>query len=317
MKRYEGGDVRKSALQIAATFIPYSLLLTAMFLLHLRHYPYGLVLALALVASMFHVRIFMLLHDCAHNSFFNSPRACAVFGHICGFVTSTPFFNWQRSHGIHHATVSNLDRRGTGDVWTMTVDEYRAADRMKRFRYRLLRNPFVLFGVAPVLLFHVIYRFPGRGMKRRELVSILLTDLAIAAILAAFAATTGLAAYLAVMAPVLYLAGIMGFWLFYIQHQFTRVYWAHDSDWDIHRASMRGSSFYDLPAPLRWLSANIGYHHIHHLKPRIPSYNLRACYEGIPEVRDIVPITLRRSFESLRLRLWDEGTGRLVGFAEA
>jgi omega-6 fatty acid desaturase (delta-12 desaturase) len=229
----------------------------------------------------------------------------------------TPFFDWQRNHGIHHANVANLDKRGNGDVWTMTLNEYRSAKFRDRLRYRFFRNPFFLFGIAPPLLFFILYRFPRKSTRRKDYFSIILTNIALALIIVAAYYTVGIKNYFAVQLPILLISTPIGVWLFYIQHQFENVYWDHSDGWDLINAAINGSSFYNLPGPLRWFTGNIGYHNIHHLKPRIPCYNLKRCYDNVPDLHYIVPITLSASFKSLHLHLWDEDTKKLISFKEA
>jgi omega-6 fatty acid desaturase (delta-12 desaturase) len=315
LKLYEGADNKRSILQLTITLILYFILITAMFYLVIYNYPYSVVMLAAFPAAGLHVKIFIILHDCCHNSYFNSPRVCSIIGHICGIITFTPFYDWQKSHGIHHASVSNLEKRGVGDLWTMTVDEYRSSSLPRRIQYRVYRNCLFLFGVAPLLLFLVIYRLPHKNMRRKDMISIVFTDVMIVLIITGFYFTTGILIYLKVFFPVITIASISGMWLFFIQHQFKTVYWAHSGNWDPVRAAMEGSSFYNLPGILRWFSGSIGYHHIHHLKPRIPNYRLRKCYNEIPVLRDITPISIFAGLRSLFLYLWDEKSGELVNFS--
>jgi len=315
IKHYEGADNKKSNLQLLVTFTSYFAIIAAMFALVIMDYPYWTVLLLSLPAAGFQVRIFIFLHDCSHNSYYKSSRACSITGTICGIITFTPFYDWQRSHGIHHASVSNLDKRGTGDIWTMTVDEYRKASTWVKIQYRIFRNPVFLFGIAPVFLFLIIYRLPHKGMRKKDLISIIFTNVMLALIITAAYFTVGITAYIKVFLPVITLATIFGMWLFFIQHQFKKVYWSHSGDWTPVKAAMEGSSFYRLPAVLRWFSGSIGYHHIHHLKPRVPNYRLRQCYNDIPELQKIIPVTLFAGFRSLFLYLWDEKTGEMVNYS--
>lgn len=285
-----------------------------MILMVLSGLPYWAVLLAALPTAGIYVRLFILMHDCGHGSFFRSTRACTIVGGICGVLTFTPYYDWRRTHAIHHATVSNLEKRGVGDVWTMTVDEYRSSPLRVRLKYRIYRNPIFLLGIAPTLLFIISFRIPRRDMNRRCQISVLLTDLALALIITALGLTVGFSIYLKVMIPIFLIASIGGVWLFFIQHQYKNVYWSDTQNWDMVRAALEGSSFYKLPGLFRWFSGNIGYHHIHHLNPRIPNYNLRRCYREIPEVREITPITVRISLRSMFLQLWDDKTRQLVNF---
>lgn len=317
LRQHEGADVKKSIIQIITSFAPYLALMTAMFLLFHYGFPYWIVLLLSLIAGFFLVRIFIILHDCSHNSCFDSPRACSLVGHICGILTFTSPSDFRHSHGTHHATVANLEKRGTGDIWTMTVDEYRSAGRLKRFVYRVSRNPLVVFGVGSFLLFLLWQRIPLGRSRKKEVLSIIFFDIMIALTITAAFFTVGIKSYVAVQLPVLFIASIMGVWLFFIQHQFEDVHWFHNEDWEPFKAAMKGCSFYKLPGLLRWFSGSIGYHHVHHLRPRIPNYNLKKCYSDIPGLQEIEPISLWKGFKSAFLHLWDEKTGKLVSFSRA
>jgi acyl-lipid omega-6 desaturase (Delta-12 desaturase) len=315
LKNYEGANLNKSILQIFSSIVPFFALLAGMYLLIKNGYPYWTVLILALFAAGFHVRIFIIFHDCVHYSFFRSRLACDIMGHITGILTFTAFYDWQRSHVIHHGTVGNLEKRGIGDVWTMTVAEYKSAGKGKRLRYRLFRHPVFLFIIAPILLFLISNRIPKKNRRKKELFSIIFTNIMILLVILAVSFTIGFKYYLAIQLPVIVIAAISGVWLFYIQHQFENPYWANNSEWDPTKAAMAGSSYYKLPGILRWFSGNIGFHHIHHLRPRIPNYLLRNCYKNIAELQDIKPITLWHSFNLMFLQLLDEKSGKLVSIS--
>ncbi len=317
LKPHAGSDNASALYYISTSVIPYLSLLVVMFLVLRRGYPYWTVLILSVFAAGFYVRSFMIFHDCAHGSFMKSKRISFFLGHLCGVLTFTPFFDWQRKHGIHHATVSNLDKRGTGDVWTMTLDEYRSSHLIRRLLYRLFRNPVFLFLIAPVFLFVVLYRFPHKSKRKQDYFSVAITDVMLLLIVIAAHFTVGINNYIAVQLPVVFMATSAGVWLFYTQHQFEGTYWARGKDWDRIRAAIQGASFYDLPGPLRWMTGNIGYHNLHHINPRIPCYHLKKCYDEITELHDKVPLTLKTGFRSLRLNLWDEGSGKLISFSEA
>ncbi len=307
-------DPRKAAWQLVNTLVPYGLLWAAMAATVLYRLPYWVTLLLAVPESVLAVRIFIFFHDAGHGSFFASSRANTVVGYVCGILTFTPYRDWHRAHALHHATAGNLDRRGVGDVWTMTVDEYLSAPRRKRFAYRLIRNPLVMFGLGPLFMFVIAQRLPRKGGKRRDRLSVHYTNLALAGILVVAGLTIGLWTYVAVQLPVLLFSGMLGLWLFYVQHQFEGVYWARDGEWDAGRAALAGSSFYKLPAFLRWCTGNIGLHHIHHLRPRVANYHLQPCMDAVPELRQVTPLTFRRSLKSLRMNLWDEQHHKLVSF---
>jgi omega-6 fatty acid desaturase (delta-12 desaturase) len=237
-------------------------------------------------------------------------------GYAAGLLVLTPFEQWQRSHAEHHAGVGDLDRRGAGDVWTMTVAEYREAPRSKRLLYRTFRNPFVLLGIGPALLFLVDNRLPWSGKSRRERFSVHFTNAGIAVTLVVAHLTIGLPIFLATQLPTLVMAATIGVWLFYVQHQFETVYWSRRPAWDPLKAALEGSSYYRLPRVLQWLTGSIGLHHIHHVQPRIPFYSLQSCQDAVPAFHAVPPLTVRRSLHSLRLRLVDEERQRMVTWAE-
>jgi omega-6 fatty acid desaturase (delta-12 desaturase) len=304
----------RSLWQLANTLIPYFALWYLMVLS--LQVSYWLTLALAIPASGLLVRIFVLFHDCCHGSFFRSARANAVVGFVLGVLTFTPYYQWRHDHAIHHATAANLDRRGVGDIWTLTVKEYQALPPLKRLAYRLFRHPLIMFGLGPLYSFVISQRLPRPGMGRRERHSIWWTNLALLVIVTAAALTIGLKAYLLIQGPIILLGGAAGVWLFYIQHQFEGVYWERQDKWSFEMAALKGSSYYKLPAILCWFTADIGLHHIHHLNPRIPNYLLQKCYDENPIFQTVKPVTLVSSLKSLKFRLWDEDHQRLIGFRE-
>lgn len=269
---------------------------------------------LACLTGLLLVRIFIIFHDCGHGSFFASRRANAFWGFVTGLLTFTPYYHWRGEHAIHHGTTGDLGRRGVGDVWTMTVQEYLEASRWKRFSYRLARNPFVLLGIAPLVLFLGLQRVPRRGADRRERRSVWVMNAAILLMAAAMSAVFGIVAYLLLQLTVLAIAGAGGVWLFYLQHQFEDAYWERGPDWDYTAAALQGSSFLRLPRVLQWFSGNIGFHHIHHLSPRTPNYNLARCHRSHPVFAQVRPMTLLGGVKSLGLKLWDESAKKLVGF---
>ena len=260
------------------------------------------------------MRLFIIHHDCGHGSFFKSRKANDIWGFITGVLTFTPYQLWRWEHAIHHSASGDLDRRGLGSVWTMTVQEYLEASRWKRLAYRLTRNPFVLFLIAPFFLFVIRQRFSSKGASRRERHSVHWTNLAIVGMAIGLSLIFGLKAYLVIQLTMVMVAGSAGVWLFYVQHQFEGVYWQRHEKWDYLAAALHGSSFYKLPRILQWFSGNIGFHHIHHLSPRIPNYNLERCHNAEPLFQTVPPITLYSSLKSLTFRLWDEERRRLIGF---
>jgi acyl-lipid omega-6 desaturase (Delta-12 desaturase) len=274
-------------------------------------------LIFAVPAALFIVRLFIIQHDCGHGSFFRSKRANDLLGGILGAVTTVPYLAWRRDHAVHHASCGSLARRGIGDVTTLTVAEYRARSRWRRLTYRLYRHPLVLFVLGPAYLVLLRYRLPvaSRLNDRRSSFSILGTDVAMAALGVGLALLVGPVAFIVGWGTVLFLTSAIGVWLFYVQHQFEDTYWRPSADWDFHAAALEGSSFYDLPRFLHWLTGSIGFHHIHHLASKIPNYRLRACFDENPELqRRAKRITLWGSLKSVRLALWDETTQRLVSF---
>ncbi|HSE43495.1 MAG TPA: fatty acid desaturase [Acidobacteriota bacterium] len=275
---------------------------------------YWITALLLIPAAGLFVRIFIIFHDCCHNSFFNSRRANDILGFITGFLTFTPYRDWQQKHAIHHANAADLDRRGMGDVWTLTVQEYLESSLWKKFAYRLARNPFILFVIAPLFLFLIQYRVPSFGTDKRARYSVLWTNLAILGIASAISSLFGIRSYLIIQLAIMIVAGSAGVWLFYVQHQFDGVYWARHSNWDYAKAALQGSSFYKLPKILQWFSGNIGFHHVHHLSPRIPNYNLEMCHKADPLIESVKPVTLLSSLKSFRFRLWDEELQIPVGY---
>jgi len=312
---YQHSDTKRSVWQVANSVVPYLALWYLAY--RLLAVSYWLALPVALLAAGFMVRVFIIFHDCGHGSFFASGRANSVLGFITGVLTFTPYDDWRAEHARHHATAGDLDQRGTGDVWTMTVKEYRQASFRQRVGYRAYRNPFVLLGVAPLYVFLLKQRFPRRGSTARARMSVHLTNLALASIFAVLFATAGVKATLLIELPLLAAAGAAGVWLFYVQHQFEGVYWARRDSRDFVAAAMQGSSLYALPTVLQWFSGNIGFHHNHHLAPRIPNYRLPKAYREQPLLQRVDRLTLLSSLRSLRLRLYDEDSRRLIGFGEA
>ena len=233
-----------------------------------------LAVPLAMIAGGFVVRMFIIFHDCTHGSFFKSQKANRIVGTISGIITLFPFEKWKREHNIHHATSGNLDKRGTGDIWVMTVEEYAEASFWGRLAYRLYRNPIVMFGLGPIYLFLIANRFNRKEAKRKERMSTYITNVSIVAIYSILILAIGWEAFLIIQLPILYVAGSLGIWLFYVQHQFEDSYYEDETEWDFVKAAVDGSSYYKLPKILQWVSGSIGYHHVHHLSPRVPNYHL-------------------------------------------
>ncbi|MES1167504.1 MAG: fatty acid desaturase [Pseudomonadota bacterium] len=312
--KYQLPSLRRSLWQLSTTLGLYALLwyLIARSLT----VSYWLAVPLVVVAGGVLVRVFIIFHDCGHGSFFKSRTANDWVGFLTGLLTFTPYHHWRWEHSIHHASSGNLDRRGIGDIWTMTVQEYIAASRWKRFAYRLARNPLVLFLIAPLFLFLIRERIPTRGANPRERRSVYAMDLAILAMAAGLSAILGWKTYAAIQVSVMAVAGSAGVWMFYVQHQFEGVHWERNETWDFTTAALEGSSYYKLPRILQWFTGNIGFHHIHHLSARIPNYNLERCHRELAMARTVKPTTFASSLKSLSLRLWDEEHKRLVGYRE-
>ncbi len=268
----------------------------------------------AALAGLLLIRIFIIFHDCGHGSFFKSSLANDVVGFLTGVLTLTPYYHWRWEHSIHHASAGSLDRRGVGDIWTLTVEEYLRSSIWRRFAYRLARNPLVLFCIGPVYLLIFQQRFPSAKANERERRSVHWMNLAIFCLALMQIWLLGFVPFLLAQLTITMVGGGLGIWLFYVQHQFEDVYWERAEQWDFKKAALEGSSFYKLPRILQWLSGNIGYHHIHHLSPRIPNYNLQLCHESDPLFREVKPITFFSSLKSLTFRLWDEQRGRLISF---
>lgn len=315
---YREPDARRSLWQLASTGLLFAAAWAAM-LLAQKSGRYWLTLLLAVPSAGLMIRLFIVQHDCGHGSFFRQGWANDLVGRVLGVLTVTPYHYWRQTHALHHSTSGNLDRRGWGDINTLTVREYRALPARARRAYRLYRSFPVLFILGPVFHFLIYHRWPGIVPKdwRRERLSILGTDLALACVLLAAHLTVGVGSFLAVHLPALVLTTWAGMWFFYVQHQYEETYWHEEKDWDFALASLRGSSFYDLPRVLHWFTGNIGYHHIHHLNSRVPNYNLPRAMRENPVFQDVTRLTLLDSLRCARLALWDEERGRLVSFREA
>jgi omega-6 fatty acid desaturase (delta-12 desaturase) len=303
--------------QLVNTVVPFLALLFLMFFT--LRLSYWLTLLLAIPTAAFMVRTFILFHDCGHNSFTPSVKANQRIGFWLGVLTFTPGKQWWKAHAIHHATSGNLDRRGVGDVDTWTVAEYRARPWFQRLGYSLFRFPLIMFGLGPLYMFLISHRFPLPRFSRDETLSVVWTNLALVGWLGGLSLLFGgFLNVVAVLLPVVWLAGLGGIWLFYVQHQFEGAYWAKDAEWDYVLSAMKGASYYRLPAIFRWFSGNIGFHHIHHLSPRIPNYRLKAAYDQIPLLQnEVKTISFFGAVESVRLRLIDEAhNNRLVSFQD-
>jgi len=309
---FEHTDHSASFRQLLNTLVPLALLWFAAYAS--LSVSYWLTLPLAAVTAGFVVRTFILFHDCCHQSFFRSRRANDALGTLLGALTLVPYRQWKHSHSVHHASSGNLDKRGLGDIWILTVEEYKALPAWRRLAYRVYRNPLVMFGVGPVFVFLVQYRFNRKGARKSERMNTYLTNVLIAGLYAALVWAVGWEAFVLVQAPVFFLSGVAGIWLFYVQHQFEDSYFENDDEWSYVKAAVDGSSYYKLPKPLQWITGNIGFHHVHHLSPKVPNYNLAKAHEAVPPLQRATTITLGTSLRSLRFRLWDERGKSFVGF---
>lgn len=316
LARYQRPSHGRSVLEILVTAAPL-LMLWGLALFAVSHaWWWGV--ALTLPAAFFLVRLFMIQHDCGHSSFFRSRTANEWTGRLIGVLTMTPYDYWRRTHAIHHATSGNLDRRGLGAVETLTVEEYLAKPWIQRLGYRLYRNPLVMFGLGPVYMFVLQHRLPiGLMGQGRAWLSVLGNSFGLALLIASQLLLAGPRGVLMVHLPIVATAASIGVWLFYVQHQFEGAHWARQTDWDAQEAALRGSSHLDLPPVLRWFTANIGAHHVHHAGSKIPFYRLPQVLRDHPQLKEMSRLTLMDAFTSARLALWDEARGRLVSFREA
>jgi omega-6 fatty acid desaturase (delta-12 desaturase) len=316
LARYRGPNGRRSVLEIVITAVPFTLIWVLMWAGLDVGYWIGLLLALP--AAGFLVRLFMIQHDCGHGSFFRHRLANDWVGRVIGVLTLTPYDFWRHAHALHHASSGNLDRRGIGDIDTLTVREFLTLTRGRRLLYRLYRHPIVMFGIGPAYLFILRHRLP-MGLTHsgwRHWISAMSTNAAIAVLIATMIWLVGIGPFLLVQLPITLLAASIGVWLFYVQHQFENTFWARDEGWNFHEAGLHGSSHYDLPIVLRWLTANIGVHHVHHLCSRIPYYRLPQVLRDHPQLSAVGRLTLFQSFRCVSKVLWDESRHKLVSFRE-
>ncbi|HEY6621413.1 MAG TPA: fatty acid desaturase [Steroidobacteraceae bacterium] len=312
--RFQAASPWRARWQVINSFLPYALLWFAMDRALVT--SYWLMLPIAILAAGFLVRIFIIFHDCGHGSFFKTKRVNNATGALAGVLLLTPYRHWRWQHALHHGTAGDLDRRGSGDIWTLTVEEYLRSTRWRRFGYRLARNPIVLFVIAPLYVFVIHHRFAESAAPTREHRSVRCTNWALLAIALVMSALIGFKTFLLIQLTVSAIAGSLGVWLFYVQHQFEGAFWARSEDWNYTAAALQGSSFYKLPRILQWFTGNIGFHHIHHLSPRIPNYHLQLCHEADPFFNTVQPVTLLASLKFLTFRLWDERRKVFVGFRQ-
>jgi omega-6 fatty acid desaturase (delta-12 desaturase) len=307
----------RSLFELVVTFVPFALLWAAAW--WALSIGYWLSLAISVPAAAFLVRLFMIQHDCGHGAFFKERAINDWVGRAIGILTLTPYDVWRRSHSIHHASSGNLDKRGTGDIHTLTVREYQALSPLGRLAYRFYRHPIALFGFGPIYLFLFQNRLPIGFMSAGRIywISAMGTNAATVLIAGLMIYLVGLVPFLQIYLPITLMAGAIGMWLFYVQHQFEETSWDHDEDWQLHDAALHGSSHYRLPGILRWMTANIGVHHVHHLNSRIPFYRLQQVLRDHPALTEVRQLTLLESFACVKLQLWDENRRRLVSYVEA
>jgi omega-6 fatty acid desaturase (delta-12 desaturase) len=312
---YQRPDFWRSSWQLVNSIVPYVLLWYAAY--RLLEVSWWATLPVSFLAAGFLIRIFTISHDCGHRSFFRSGRANAFWGAVTSGLPFLPYHAWRQEHAVHHSHSGDLDNRGVGDVDTRTVEEYLAASPWERLRYRLYRNPLVMFGLGPLFTFVFGYRFWRRGSDRRVRRSVLLTNLALAGAALGVVSLAGWKAFLLVQLPIIQIAGAVGIWLFYVQHQFDGVRWERNENWSYFDQALGSSSYYALPRILQWFTGNIGYHHVHHLGARIPNYRLEQCHRDLELFRSVRPISLVESRRCIWLNLWDEDARRMVGFDHA
>ncbi|WP_097150842.1 fatty acid desaturase [Ureibacillus acetophenoni] len=311
---YAKAERNKSIMQMINTIIPLLLLWSAGY--YLVQFSPWYAVACGVLSSAFLVRTFIIFHDCTHGSFFKNKKANDIVGNITGILTSFPYMKWRREHLIHHASSGNLDKRGIGDIDMLTVDEYLAKSKLGRLGYRLYRNPIVMFGLGPLYLVLVLNRFNKKDAKKKERLNTHFINLMVLLLCATLIYFFGWQSFLLVHGITLFAAGSMGIWLFYIQHTYEDSYFEYDPEWDYVKAAVEGSSFYKLPKVLQWVTGNIGYHHVHHLAPRVPNYKLEEAHESITPLQKATTITLKTSLESIRYKLYDPKQKKFVTFKE-
>jgi acyl-lipid omega-6 desaturase (Delta-12 desaturase) len=311
---YEKSTTKDSVLQIINTLVPFFAL---WYLAYVSlSVSYWLALLPIIIAAGFLIRTFIIFHDCTHHSFFKSRRANRIVGTLTGVLTLFPFDQWGHEHSVHHATSGNLDKRGTGDIWTLTVEEYLAAPLKTRLTYRFYRNPLVMFGLGPIFQFLLKNRFNRKGARKKEVLNTYLTNVIIVALIGLLCWALGWQTFLLIQGSIFMISGAAGIWLFYVQHTFEDSYFEEDKDWEFVKAAVEGSSFYKLPKLMQWLTGNIGFHHVHHLSPRVPNYKLEEAHNNTLPLQHVPTVTLATSLKSLRFRLWDEEGKSFVSFKD-
>ncbi|MBM7692754.1 omega-6 fatty acid desaturase (delta-12 desaturase) [Peribacillus deserti] len=311
---FEKSTTKESVWQIINTIGPFVIL---WYLAYISlSVSFWLSLVPAVIAAGFLTRIFIIFHDCTHHSFFKNRKANRAVGTAMGVLTLFPFDQWGHEHSVHHATSGNLDKRGTGDIWTLTVDEYLAAPLKLRIAYRIYRNPIVMLGLGPIWVFLIKNRFNRKGARKKERMNTYLTNVLILLLAGLLSWAVGWQEFLLVQGSIFWISGAAGIWLFYVQHTFEDSYFEEDKEWEYVKAAVEGSSFYKLPKLLQFLTGNIGFHHVHHLSPRVPNYKLEEAHEKTEPLKNVPTITLATSLKSIRFRLWDEQHKNFVSFKE-
>lgn len=311
---YEKSNLKSSIWQMINTFVPFLIL----WILAYKSISTSILLTIGfdVIAAGFLIRIFIIFHDCCHQSFFKSKQANRILGTITGVITLFPFSKWKQEHSIHHATSSNLDKRGIGDMWIMTVDEYISASVWTKIAYRLYRNPILMFLIGPIYIVLFTNRVNRKAARKKERLNTYLTNVLIVGLCSFMCWALGWEKFALVQAPIFYLSSMAGIWLFYVQHQFEDTYFEPDENWDYVKAAVEGSSFYKLPKILQWITGNIGYHHVHHLSPRVPNYKLEDVHNNTEPLQYVPTITLKTSLSALSFRLWDEQNKKFISFKE-
>lgn len=311
---FEKADVKSSVRQLMNTIPPFIL---AWFLAYQAlDVSIWLTLALSVVAAAFVIRTFIIFHDCTHGSFFKNKKANAVVGTITGIMTLFAYEKWKREHSIHHASSGNLDKRGVGDIWVMTIEEYVEASKWERFKYRMYRNPLVMFGFGPLFLVLISSRFNRKDARKKERNNTYLINISLVVIYSLLIWAIGWQAFLIVQGTTMFVAGAFGIWLFYVQHTFEDSYFEDENEWDYVKAAIEGSSYYQLPKVLQWVTGNIGFHHVHHLSPRVPNYNLEKAHDSTPPLKQATTIDIKSSLKSLRYKLYDAQNKTFVTFGD-
>lgn len=311
---YERPHMKHSVWQIINTVGPFFVLWYFAFLS--LSFSIWLTFVLDIIAAGFLIRIFIIFHDCCHKSFFKNKIANEIVGTLTGILTFVPYHQWRYTHSVHHASSGNLDRRGVGDIWTLTVDEYMASSFLRRLYYRIYRNPLVMFIIGPIFIFLIDYRFNRKRAGMKERINTYITNLAIVGSIALLCWGIGWQSFLLIQGPMFFFSGMAGIWLFYVQHNYEETYYENEAEWDYVKAAMHGSSFYNLPRILHWITGNIGYHHIHHLSPRVPNYYLKKVHNKNAALRNVQTITLKTSLESLKFRIWSEESKKFIQFKD-